>query len=131
MANSLPDLPRRAAHAPKLFEIDLIAKCIHGCPESIVLVRTQLTILRQPAQRIEFPDVLITAEIIEDRRLKDEKSTADPAPVSLRFFNKVVNLDAIAIQRREPASCLDSSHRRVAVLLRKKNKKQKKNHGAD
>src|SRR6185295_17410213 len=77
VASGLPDPPRRVAFAVHPVECDLVLECIHGRPESRMLVRIKLLLLDEALERL-FNQFLPRLDEVEYVVPEAKKSTVHP-----------------------------------------------------
>src|SRR6478736_9338305 len=83
-----PDLPRRLAAVPQIVEIDFVPKGVHAQPETVVAVRGQLAVRRQPVERCQLEDGVVVVDVVENRRTGDKESAVDPTAAALRLLRE-------------------------------------------
>ena len=83
---------------------------VHGGPEAVMQVDTQLTVLGQPLQRLGFPGYAVAGNSGDHGGFADEESTIDPLAVTLGFFPETGDPVARDVQRAKPARWLNGRH---------------------
>ena len=88
---SFPHLPRRTPLLPKAFQQSLVAQRVHTLPKAVVSKRRELSVSREPLQRVRFEAVVVTFEVIEQLRLENEEAPVYPSPIcgfSVKSFTR-------------------------------------------
>src|ERR1035438_621106 len=83
-----PGLPRRLALAPDFVQILVLAVGVHGEEESVVLVRDQLALAREPLHGTSLKgDGVVVLNVVEHLAVAHEVSGTDPS-IELRLFEE-------------------------------------------
>src|SRR5579885_263363 len=102
---SMPDLPRRLARGPQLFQHALVAQRIHGMPEAAMLERHHLTHGGKTDNRRTLPARLVALDEIEHARGEHEEAAVDQSPIAARLLDEggyrvSLTLDGAVASRR-------------------------------
>src|SRR5438552_18935697 len=87
----LPNFPWSLATFPEIVQNLEFAVGVHRKECSVVVICHELTLGRQPLQRLVLEDALITIQIVENLALEHEVSGTGPR-VRLRFLDEVLHL---------------------------------------
>src|SRR5438034_10601466 len=112
----LPDLPGRLAACPLLFECTPFTHRVHRAPVPFMLEDRELSVARQPLERLALEDGL-RADVVEGLSLEDEETTVDPSLIELRLLAELRGEVAADVQLTETARRPNSGDRRELPLL--------------
>src|SRR5580698_4833578 len=96
-----PRLPRRTPTSPQLFQPALVARGIHGLPESRMKVRLCLPFGSQALHRFLFKHPALVMDLFDDRGGQDKETAVDPAAFAFRLFLELANRIAVDVQSAE------------------------------
>src|SRR5205823_10545433 len=108
----IPDLPRRVAGGPQIFQKLVLARRVHALPESLVTIGGQLAVAGALGQSVRFQNTVRITQIALDKFLfEDHEAAVDVARGRLRLFGEAGNQLIVQFNLAESTGWMDSGDR--------------------
>src|SRR6187402_805813 len=99
----LPGLPRSFPFAPKVFQLLLVAECVHGLPESVVEEGLHLALCNKGLQRFPLKHPGVILDLFKHAGGQNEEAPVDPAAFVFGLF--LEGVDVVVLESECSKAC--------------------------